>query len=174
MMTAGTNSSTAVACQSLLDRSYLEVSYRFRDEMDHPARLLAERLVVHFCLPTMREEKRIWEQPYRFADHHGASALRALARREKNGRMASRMVAIDNALDGMTRTAAARLARMDRQTSHDWVVCYNADGIDGLYDQPKGHNPEKLSESEQAVLLAKVFQNPDPVKASGSTSDNGS
>ena len=42
------------------------------------------------------------------------------------------------------------------------AIGWFADGIDGLYDQPKGHNPEKLSENEQAVLLAKVFQNPGP------------
>lgn len=98
------------------------------------------------------------------ADHHDASELRALARREKNGRVASRMVAIANALDGMTRLAAARSAGMDRQTLRDWVMRYNVDGLDGLCDQPKGHNPEKLSESEQAVLLAKVFQTPDPTR----------
>jgi transposase len=98
------------------------------------------------------------------ADHHDASELRAIARREKNGRAASRMVAIATALDGMTRLAAARLARMDRQTLRDWVIRYNEDGIAGLHDQPKGHNPEKLNESEQAVLLAKVFQTPDPTR----------
>ena len=92
------------------------------------------------------------------ADHHDASELRALARQEKDGRVASQMVAIANALDGMTRLAAARLAGMDRQTLRDWVIRYNEDGIAGLHDQPKGHNPEKLNESEQAVLLAKVFQ----------------
>lgn len=98
------------------------------------------------------------------ADHHDALELRALARQEKNGRVSSRMVAIANALDGMTRLAASRSAGMDRQTLRDWVVRYNTGGIDGLYDQPKGHNPEKLSDSEQAVLLAKVFQSPDPVQ----------
>ena len=41
------------------------------------------------------------------------------------------------------------------------MIRYNADGVDGLCDQPKGHHPEKLDESEQAVLLAKIFQGPD-------------
>ena len=72
------------------------------------------------------------------ADHHDGSELRALARQEKNGRVSSRMVAIANALDGMTRLAASRSAGMDRQTLRDWEGGYNADGIDGLYDQPKG------------------------------------
>lgn len=98
------------------------------------------------------------------ADHYDASELRALARREKNGRVASRMVAVANALDGMTRLLAARSAGMDRQTLRDWVIRYNENGIAGLRDHPKGHNPEKLSDSEQAVLLAKVFQTPDPTR----------
>lgn len=49
------------------------------------------------------------------ADHHEASALRALVRREKNGRVAPRMVEIANTLDGMTRLAAAWSVGMDRQ-----------------------------------------------------------
>ena len=80
------------------------------------------------------------------ADHHDASELRASARREKNGRAASRMVATADALDGMTRLAAAWSAGMDRQTLRDWVIRDNADGIDGLCDQPKKHNPQKLTE----------------------------
>ena len=72
------------------------------------------------------------------ADHHDALELRALARQEKNGRVSSRMVAIANALDGITRLAASRSAGMDRQTLSDWVVRHNADGIDGLYDLAVG------------------------------------
>jgi transposase len=98
------------------------------------------------------------------ADHHDASALRALARREKNGRVASRMAAIAHALDGVTRLAAARSAGMDRQTLRDWAIRCDADGVDGLCDQPKGRNPGKLTESEQAVRLAKIFQTPDPTR----------
>ena len=100
----------------------------------------------------------------RIEEYHDATELRALARREKNGRAASRMVAIANALDGMSRMAAARSAGMDRQTLRDWVIRYNAGGIAGLYDQPKGHMPEKLTESEQAALLAVIFKTPDPAR----------
>lgn len=94
------------------------------------------------------------------AGHHDTSELRAMARWEKNGRTASRMVAIAHALDGMTRLAAARLAGMDRQTLRDWVIRYNEDGIAGLHDQPKGYNPEKLSGSEQPFYWRKSFKHP--------------
>src|SRR3954447_3999131 len=42
--------------------------------------------------------------------------LRALARRERDGRVSARLLALANALDGMSREEAARAAGMDRQT----------------------------------------------------------
>lgn len=96
--------------------------------------------------------------------HYEAAELRAMARREKNGRVASRMVALAHALEGMKRVAAAKLAGMDRQTLRDWVIRYNAHGIAGLADLPKGHNPEKLTEEEKAILKDKILQTPDPAK----------
>jgi transposase len=93
-----------------------------------------------------------------------AEELRQLARQESDGRVACRLLGVANALDGMSRERAARQAGMDRQTLRDWVVRYNAKGVAGLHDQPKGHNPEKLTESEQAVLLAHVFRAPDPAR----------
>ena len=98
------------------------------------------------------------------ADHYEAAELRAMARREKNGRVASRMMAIAHALDGMKRVAAAELAGMDRKTLRDWVIRYNDHGVAGLADLPKGHNPEKLTEEEKAILKDKILQTPDPAK----------
>jgi hypothetical protein len=43
------------------------------------------------------------------------------ARWERDGRVSARLIAIANALDGMDRASAARLAGMDRQTLRDWV-----------------------------------------------------
>jgi hypothetical protein len=64
--------------------------------------------------------------------------LRVLARRERDGRVGARRLALANALDGMGRGAAARAAGMDRQTLRDWVHRYNAEGIEGLRDRPRG------------------------------------
>ena len=55
-------------------------------------------------------------------------ALRRQARHEANRRAALRMLAIANALEGMSRTEAARLAGMERQALRDAVVRYNAEG----------------------------------------------
>ena len=46
--------------------------------------------------------------------------LRRRARQEGDGRVAARLFAIANALEGMDRASAARLAGMDRQTLRDW------------------------------------------------------
>src|SRR5262245_16438698 len=45
-----------------------------------------------------------------------AAVLRKLAKDESNGRVARRLLAIANALSGMSRAEAARSAGMDRQT----------------------------------------------------------
>ena len=90
------------------------------------------------------------------------AALRRHARHEPNRRAALRMLAIANALEGMSRAEAARLAGMERQALRDAVVRYNAEGFAGLYDRPKPGRPPRLSEAEQAVLAARVFRGPDP------------
>ena len=60
------------------------------------------------------------------------TVLRKKARQEKDGRVASRLLALANVLEGMDRETAARQAGMTRQTLRDWVVRYNADGLKGL------------------------------------------
>jgi transposase len=89
-------------------------------------------------------------------------ALRRRARHEPNRRASLRMLAIANALEGMSRAEAARLAGMERRALRDAVVRYDAEGLPGLHDRPKPGRPERLSEAEQAALAAHVFTAPDP------------
>lgn len=91
-----------------------------------------------------------------------SSELRCWARHCANGRAGARAYAIANALDGMDRAEAARLAGMERQALRDAVVRYNVEGVCGLFDRPKGHKPEWLTEAEQATLAAAIFKGPDP------------
>ena len=91
-----------------------------------------------------------------------SEALRRHARHEPNRRAALRTLAIADALEGMSRAEAARLAGMERQALRDAVVRYNAEGLAGLHDRPKPGRPQRLSEAEQAALAARVFRGPDP------------
>jgi transposase len=92
------------------------------------------------------------------------AALRKLARAETDVRVARRLLAIANALSGMSRAEAARSAGMDRQTLRDWVIRYNEHGVAGLSDSWNGGRPPKLTMDEQAELLAIVMAGPDPEK----------
>src|ERR687897_3681325 len=98
-----------------------------------------------------------------------AAQLRRLARQESNGRVACRLLALANALDGMSREDAARQAGMDRQTLRDWVVRFNAEGIEGLRDRPKSGRPTWLDEGQLATLKALVLRGPDPERDGVST-----
>ena len=88
--------------------------------------------------------------------------LRRLAKAEEDARVGRRMLAIANALDGMSREAAAQAAGMDRQTLRDWVIRYNENGIDGLLDRWDGGRPPRLEPDELAELYAIVMAGPDP------------
>ena len=98
-----------------------------------------------------------------------AEVLRRLARRESNGRVTSRLFALANALDGMARGQAARQAGMDRQTLRDWVIRFNAEGVDGLRDRPKSGRPAWLDDGQLATLKALVLRGPDPERDGVST-----
>jgi transposase len=88
--------------------------------------------------------------------------LRKLAKAEEDARVGRRMLAIANALDGMSREAAAQAVGMDRQTLRDWVIRYNENGIDGLLDRWDGGRPPRLEPDELAELYAIVMAGPDP------------
>jgi transposase len=91
-----------------------------------------------------------------------AAELRRLARREGDGRVACRLLALANALDGMSRERAAKQAGLDRQTLRDWVVRFNAEGVGGLRDRPRSGRPPFLREGQMAAFKAVVLRGPNP------------
>jgi transposase len=97
-------------------------------------------------------------------DDFSAEEIRRLARKERQRRPAMRMLAVANALDGMSRAEAARVVGMDRQALRDAVVRYNAEGLAGFYDRPKPGRACHLSEGEQAALKALVLRGPNAEK----------
>lgn len=95
-------------------------------------------------------------------DTRSAAELRALAKREKTTRVARRMLAIANALDGLSRAEAAERAGMERQALRDAVTRYNAEGLEGLRDRPGTGRPPALEEGEFALLAERIYRGPDP------------
>ena len=95
--------------------------------------------------------------------------LRRLAKKEPRRRTAQRMLAIANAMEGMSRADAARTAGIERQSLCDAVKRFNAEGLAGLIDRPHGRRPERLTEAEQAVLVNRILRGPDPEKGEPSS-----
>jgi transposase len=100
--------------------------------------------------------------PTPIRDDIAAEELRQLARQESDGRVACRLLALANALDGMSRERAARQAGMDRQTLRDWVIRFNAEGVEGLRDRPRSGRPPWLDDGQMAAFKALVLRGPDP------------
>lgn len=94
----------------------------------------------------------------------GAAELRRLAAKAKDGGQARRLLALAAVRDGLTRTEAARLGGMDRQTLRDWVHRFNQHGPDGLIDIKPSGRPAKLSDEQKEVLKQLVEAGPDRQK----------
>src|SRR5215213_214863 len=88
--------------------------------------------------------------------------LRRRAAHDGDRRAALRLLAIANALEGMPRAEAARLAGMERQALRDAVLRFNAEGPAGLHDKPRPGRPERLSDGQQAALKAHILRGPRP------------
>src|ERR687893_863833 len=90
-----------------------------------------------------------------------ATALRRLARSEPLRRAAMRLLAIANALEGMSRAEAARLAGMERQALRDAAIRYNAEGLAGLRNRPHPGRRPRLGDSQRTTLRQLVLDGPD-------------
>ena len=90
-----------------------------------------------------------------------AAELRRLARREPDRAAAARMFAIANALEGMSRAEAARLAGMERQALRDAAIRYNAEGLAGLRNRPHPGRRPRLDDSQRTTLRQFVLDGPD-------------
>ena len=95
-------------------------------------------------------------------DDYTSAELRAISARCTDGAQVRRLLALALILDGYSRTEAARLCGMDRQTLPDWVHRYNEEGVEGLKSRPSPGRKPALSEAQRAELRALAIEGPDP------------
>jgi transposase len=91
-----------------------------------------------------------------------AGEVRRVAKRAKDAAQARRLLAIAAVLDGSSRTEAAEIGGMDRQTLRDWVVRFNEQGPEGLVNIPSPGVPPKLDAAHRAFLARIVEEGPIP------------
>jgi transposase len=91
-----------------------------------------------------------------------AAAVRAAARRSKDGPQARRLLALAAIYEGGTRTQAARIGGVTLQIVRDWVMKFNAYGPEGLIDRKAPGQPSRLSGVHRAALAAIIESGPTP------------
>jgi transposase len=91
-----------------------------------------------------------------------AGEVRRVAKRAKDAAQARRLLAIAAVLDGSSRSEAAEIGGMDRQTLRDWVIRFNEQGPEGLVNIPSPGVPPKLDAAHRAFLARIVEEGPIP------------
>src|SRR5216683_6890017 len=91
-----------------------------------------------------------------------SGALRAIAKRSKDGPQARRLLALAAIYDGARRSEAAKIGGVGLQVVRDWVLRFNALGPDGLIDRKAPGQPCRLNDEHRAVLARIIEEGPTP------------
>lgn len=84
--------------------------------------------------------------------------LRAAYKKEGNGRVKIRMLAVIYVLDdGMTEAEAASHVKCKYDSVHSWVRRFRDDGIDGLYDRPKSGRRPLVDPAKRKKFMHKAL-----------------
>jgi transposase len=95
-------------------------------------------------------------------DDFDAGALRAIAKRAKDGPQARRLLALAAVYDGGSRSEAAKIGGVGLQIVRDWVLRFNALGPDGLIDRKAPGQPSLLKDEHRAALARRIEDGPMP------------
>jgi transposase len=72
------------------------------------------------------------------------------------------LLALAAIYDGASRADAAEIGGVTRQIVRDWVLRFNAQGLDGLVDRKAPGQPSRLDDTHRAALAAAVDSGPVP------------
>ncbi len=95
-------------------------------------------------------------------DDYDSIQLRCLAKRSLDPRQVRRLLSLAAVYDGMSRTEAAKLGGMDRQSLRDWAHRFNDGGPAGLANRSGAGRPRRLTDEQMGELSVIVEVGPDP------------
>src|SRR5207253_1420748 len=105
-------------------------------------------------------ERRRFAMPIPLRADFDAPCLRAIARGTKDAAQTRRLLALAAVYDGARRTEAAAIGGVTLQIVRDWVMKFNAAGLDGLIARKAPGQPPKLNEAHRAALRAAIESGP--------------
>ena len=91
-----------------------------------------------------------------------AARVRLAARESEDANQVRRLLALAAIYDGASRADAAEVGGVTRQIIRDWVLRFNAQGLDGLVDRKAPGQPSRLDDTHRAALAAVVDSGPIP------------
>ena len=92
----------------------------------------------------------------------GASQLRGLAKKTKDGPQVRRLLALAAIYDGATRSEAAMIGGVGLQIIRDWVLHFNERGADGLLNGKSPGQPSKLNDVQRQAIARMIESGPIP------------
>jgi len=95
-------------------------------------------------------------------DDFSAGQLRALARQSRNADQTRRLLALASVYEGDSRSTAAALGSVGLQTVRDWVLAFNAFGLDGLLNGKAPGRTAILTSDQRCALMQTVQSGPIP------------
>ena len=95
-------------------------------------------------------------------DDFDVDSVRSVATRCSDGNQARRLLTIAAVYDGLSRSDAAHVGGMDRQTLRDWVHRFNEEGPAGLVNRKAPGSSAKLTPAQLEELATVVETGPDP------------
>ena len=93
---------------------------------------------------------------------YDSTQLRSLAKASRDPRQVRRLLALAAVYDGMSRTEAAKVGGMDRQTLRDWAHRFNDEGPEGLKNRAGAGRRRLLTDEQMQELSVIVETGPDP------------
>jgi len=95
-------------------------------------------------------------------DDFNAGQLCALARQSRDADQTRRLLALASVHEGGSRSAAAALGGVGLQTVRDWVLAFNAFGLDGLLNGKAPGRTAILTSDQRRALVQVVQSGPIP------------
>jgi len=91
-----------------------------------------------------------------------ADALRCLSRNASGRKQTRWLLSLALIYDGFSRFEASRHANVSVQSIRDWVLQFNAEGLDGLTDRKSTGTPPRLNAAQKVALARVIEDGPTP------------